>query len=161
MKEDIIKIRKITALADMKLLVEFQNGITKVYDTKKLLKEYSFFEPLKDPDLFSKATIDYNGSAVIWNSDLDVSEWELWTNGVEVHLTAEDLSRYLQNNSIGTAEVCRLLGCTRQNVDFLTKTNKIHPVLQLGNNKLFAKADIMAYKFKADNEAYANGFDPL
>lgn len=161
MNEEIVKIKKITALSDMKLLAEFQNGVTKIYDAKKLIKEYHFFEPLKDPDLFSNAAVDYSGSAVIWNSDLDVSEWEIWNNGVEVPLTTEDLSQYLLNNSIGTAEVCKLLNCTRQNVDFLTKTGKIHPVLQLGNNKLFSKADIMSYRFKAENEAYAKNFEPL
>lgn len=76
-------------------------------------------------------------------------------------MECDHLSQYLLNNSIGTAEVCKLLNCTRQNVDFLTKTGKIHPVLQLGNNKLFSKADIMSYRFKAENEAYAKNFEPL
>jgi hypothetical protein len=157
--DEIIKIKKVTALADMKLLVEFQNGKAKIYDVKRLLKEYEFFEPLKDPEIFSMASVDYNGSGVIWNSDIDVSEWELWTNGVEIALTAEDLDQYQKNNSIGTAEACKLLNCTRQNIDFLTKSGKIHPVMKLGNNKIFSKADIMSYKFKADNEAYAKEFE--
>ena len=76
--EETIKIKRISALADMKLLVEFQNGVTKMYDTKRLLKKYDFFEPLKDPDIFTMANVDYSGSAVIWNADMDVSEWELW-----------------------------------------------------------------------------------
>ena len=159
--EEIIKIKRICALADMKLLVEFQNGVTKIYDTKKLLKEYDFFEPLKDPEIFNMASVDYNGSAVIWNADMDVSEWELWTNGVEIPLTANDLDQYQINNSVSTAEACKILNCTRQNIDLLTKTGKIHPVIKLGNNKLFSKADIMSYKFRTDNEAYAKGFDPL
>ena len=159
--EEIIKIKRISALADMKLLVEFQNGVTKIYDTKKLLQEYDFFEPLKDPDIFNMASVDYNGSAVIWNADMDVSEWELWTNGVEIPLTANDLGQYQINNSVSTAEACKILNCTRQNIDLLTKTGKIHPVIKLGNNKLFSKADIMSYIFRSDNETYAKGFDSL
>ena len=145
----------------MKLLVEFQNGVTKMYDTKRLLKKYDFFEPLKDPDIFTMANVDYSGSAVIWNADMDVSEWELWTNGVEIPLTADDLNQYQINNSVSTAEACKILNCTRQNIDILTKTGKIHPVIKLGNNKLFSKSDIMSYKFRTDNEAYAKEFDPL
>ena len=149
------KIQKVTVLADMKLLVEVKNGVTKIYDTKKLLAEYDLFEPLKDPEVFSTASVDHNGSGVIWNADMDVSEWELWTNGVEVPLTSDDLNQYQANNSICTAEVCKILNCTRQNIDFLVKSRKIQPVMRLGNNKLFSKADIMAYKMKTDNEAYA------
>ena len=159
--EEIIKINRISALADMKLLVEFQNGVTKIYDTNKLLEEYDFFETLKDPEIFNTASIDYNGSAVIWNAEMDVSEWELWTNGVEIPLTTDDLNQYQINNSVSTAEACKILNCTRQNIDLLTKTGKIHPVIKLGNNKLFSKADIMSYKFKTDNEGYSKGFDPL
>ena len=159
--EEIIKINRITALADMKLLVEFKNGVTKIYDTKKLLSEYDCFEPLKNPEIFNMAFVDYDGSAVIWNSDLDIAEWELWSNGVEIPLTVDDLNQYQINNSIGTAEVCKILNCSRQNVDFLTKTGKIHPVMKLGNNKLFSKSEIMHYRFKSDNETYAKGFEPL
>ena len=156
--DEIIKIKRIDALSNMKLLVEFTNGITKIYDTKKLTETYDFFAPLTDPEIFGMACVDYNGSAVIWNEDMDVSEWELWTNGVELPLTPEDLNQYQINNSVSTADACRILNCTRQNIDFLTKTGKIHPVMKLGNNKLFSKSDIMSYKFRADNEAYAKEF---
>lgn len=157
--EEIIKIKRITALSDMKLLVEFKNGINKLYDVHRLMDSYDYFKPLEDPELFRKASADYNGSGVIWNEDLDVSEWELWNNGVEIPLTADDLSQYLQNNHIGTSEVCNLLGCSRQNVDFLMKTGKIKPVMQLKNNKLFALSDVMAYKYRYENESYKNSFE--
>ena len=96
--DEIIKIKRIDALSNMKLLVEFTNGITKIYDTKKLTETYDFFAPLTDPEIFGMACVDYNGSAVIWNEDMDVSEWELWTNGVELPLTPEDLN--IANNQI-------------------------------------------------------------
>ena len=160
MKENI-KIKRITVLSDLKLLVEFQNNVTKIYDAKRLIKEYPFFTPLQNPELFKMAAVDYNGSGVIWNAELDVSEWELWTNGIELPLSADDFDQYLKNNSVGTAEACKLLNCTRQNIDFLTKRGKISPVMHLGNNKLFSRADIMAYKFKADNESYAKEFESL
>lgn len=159
--DEKIKIKRITALADMKLLVEFTNGVTKIYDAKKLLTEYDIFEPLKDPEIFRMASVDYDGSGVIWNADMDVSEWELWINGVEIPLSADDLYQFQINNSVSTAEACKILNCTRQNIDFLTKAGKIHPVMKLGNNKLFSKADIMSYKFRADNEAYEKAFEPL
>ena len=159
--EEIIKIKRISALSDMKLLVEFNNGVIKIYDTKKLVEEFDFFEPLKDPEIFSMASVDYTGSAVIWNADMDVSEWELWTNGVEIPLTPDDLDQYQINNSVSTADACKILNCTRQNIDLLTKAEKIHPTVKLGNNKLFSKADIMSYKYRSDNEAYAKEFEPL
>ena len=159
--EEIIKIQKIIALADLKLLVEFNNGVIKIYDAKKLVNENKMFEPLKAPDFFSMVCVDYDGSGIIWNADLDVSEWELWTNGVEIPLTTDDLNQYQLNNSVGTAEACKLLNCSRQNIDFLTKKGKIHPVMKLGNNKIFSKSEIMSDKFRADNEAYAKKYENL
>ena len=77
------------------------------------------------------------------------------------NLTVDDLNQYQINNSVSTADACEILNCTCQNIDLLIKAEKIHPTVKLGNNKLFSKADIMSYKFRADNEAYAKEFEPL
>lgn len=39
------------------------------------------FSPLKGPELFKAVTVDQGGYGVIWNSDIDLSEYELWRNG--------------------------------------------------------------------------------
>ncbi len=87
-----IKVRSVTALSDMRLLVIFENDVIKVFDVRSILADFPEYEALEDPALFSLVRVEPGGYGVSWNSELDASEGELWENGVEVPLTTADLS---------------------------------------------------------------------
>jgi len=75
------KITGINASDDYILTIKFDNGIQKKYNFKKKLKK-SIFQPLKDKQLFKQVKVDPGGYGISWNDDLDMSEYELWENGV-------------------------------------------------------------------------------
>ena len=74
----MIKPVKVKYLKDYKLLINFSNGETKVYDASHLLK-YEIFEKLKNKDFFATAKIDCG--SVVWNNELDIAPEELYTTG--------------------------------------------------------------------------------
>lgn len=76
-------IKYIESLSDYRLFVIFDNGIIKVYSLKERLQT-SAFQPLQDETLFNTAKIASGGYGVIWNEEIDLSEYELWMKGVEV-----------------------------------------------------------------------------
>jgi Protein of unknown function (DUF2442) len=80
---DTPKILSVQALEDKKLLVKFVNGIEKFYDCSPLLR-LEMFEVLKHDAFFKAVKVDAGGYGISWNDDADLSEYELWTNGVEV-----------------------------------------------------------------------------
>jgi hypothetical protein len=41
------------------------------------------FFPLKNPAFFKNFQIDPTGSGIIWNDEIDISEYEIWINGTE------------------------------------------------------------------------------
>ena len=77
------KILSVQALEDKKLLVKFVNGIEKIYDCTPLLS-LDMFELLKNEAFFKAVTVDPGGYGISWSDDADLSEYELWTNSVEV-----------------------------------------------------------------------------
>jgi hypothetical protein len=77
------KILSVQALEDKKLLVKFVNGIEKIYDCNPLL-DMDMFELLKNEAFFKSVKVDSGGYGISWNDDADLSEYELWANGVEV-----------------------------------------------------------------------------
>jgi len=79
-----IKVKSVKPLEDMILFVEFENGINKKYDVKQLIPQFSIYEDLKYNDLFKRVHVDCGGYAIAWNSDIDISECELWENGNEI-----------------------------------------------------------------------------
>ena len=75
------KILNVESLKGKRLFVTFNNGIKKVYDCTPLLED-EIFEPLLNEVLFNSVHVDKHGYGIVWNDELDLSESELWINGV-------------------------------------------------------------------------------
>ena len=75
------KIKQIKPIQGKKLLVTFSNNIKKIYDCTSLLNE-EVFKPLLDNALFQSVKADKHGYGVVWSDEIDLSESELWVNGI-------------------------------------------------------------------------------
>ncbi|MEM8526447.1 MAG: DUF2442 domain-containing protein [Bacteroidota bacterium] len=74
-------IKYVYPLTNYRLFLIFDNGDIKIYDFKNRLQR-SPFQALADEQLFQSVHIETGGYGVVWNDDLDLSEYELWKNGV-------------------------------------------------------------------------------
>ena len=77
------RIKTVTPLERKRLLVTFLNGVQKVYDCQSIL-ELERFQFLKHEAFFKAVRVDSGGYGVSWDDETDLSEYELWNNGVEV-----------------------------------------------------------------------------
>lgn len=73
-------------LKEWKLLIKFNNGVEKIYDCKQIL-HLEIFQLLKNEAFFKSVKVDQGGFGISWSDDIDISEYELWTNGVETVFT--------------------------------------------------------------------------
>jgi hypothetical protein len=83
------RIQEAKAIDDTTLVIEFTNQEVKKYDIRHLL-ETPMFAPLRQPALFKNFKVEPDGYAIVWNEEIDISEYELWKNGVI--LENEDLA---------------------------------------------------------------------
>lgn len=74
------KVKLVKALENYQLIVEFDNNQIKKYDVNPLLKK-PMFSPLTNLALFKSVQVEKGGYAVVWNGDIDISEYELWQHG--------------------------------------------------------------------------------
>ncbi|MEH2381777.1 MAG: DUF2442 domain-containing protein [Nostoc sp.] len=77
------RIHQAKAIDDTILVIEFTNQEIKKYDVRHLL-ETPMFAPLRQPTFFKNFKIEPGGYGIVWNSDIDISEYELWKNGVSL-----------------------------------------------------------------------------
>jgi len=75
------KIQDVRPLSNKRLLVTFKNNVRKVYDCLALIDDENF-SPLLNDGLFKSVKADKHGYGVTWTDELDLSESELWLNGV-------------------------------------------------------------------------------
>lgn len=77
------KVKAVVATNDYCLIVTFNNDVIKQYNMQELIQQPRFL-PLRDRAVFKTMRVDIGGYGVIWDSEIDLSENELWTNGIEV-----------------------------------------------------------------------------
>lgn len=80
---NVPRIQSAIPEAERFLVVLFSNGEKKRYDISRLTKNEMFF-PLKNPVFFKNVSVEPGGYAVSWNSEIDISEYELWVHGETV-----------------------------------------------------------------------------
>ena len=79
------KVKNVNSLPEFKLMVQFCEGVTKIYDMNLLLEKIPAFKYLKDKtEEFCEVRVDVGGYGIVWNDNLDLSCDELWENGVQV-----------------------------------------------------------------------------
>ena len=76
----IPKIREVQTIGEARLLVTFESKIKKIYDCSSLLSRPQF-HLLASPAFFNAVRVDPGGYGISWSDDIDLSEYELWTNG--------------------------------------------------------------------------------
>ncbi len=81
------------AIDDKTLIVKFTNLEIRKYDISKLL-ENPMFATLRNPGFFRNFRIEPGGYGLVWNDDIDLSEYELLQNGIS--LTDEEIERYIE-----------------------------------------------------------------
>jgi hypothetical protein len=74
------RILSAEAIDNHTLVIEFDNKEKKKYDITPLLKK-EMFSSLKNPALFRAVKVEQGGYAVVWDSNVDISEYELWMHG--------------------------------------------------------------------------------
>lgn len=81
--ESYPRIKYLEPLPNHRLFLIFDNGEIKIYSLSERLQSPAF-APLRDETLFYTARLANGGYGVIWNDEIDLSEYELWVNGVAV-----------------------------------------------------------------------------
>jgi len=77
------KVKEVVATNDYSLIVTFDNAVIKQYNMQNMIQQPRFLS-LKNMALFMTVRVDMGGYGVSWDSEIDLSENELWTQGIEV-----------------------------------------------------------------------------
>lgn len=83
MKTGVPNITSVHPERDRTLRVLFDNGVDKLYDCTPIIEKFGF-HLLRNDGFFRLVRVDPGGYGISWNSDIDLSENELWTNEIEV-----------------------------------------------------------------------------
>ena len=83
------------------------------------------------------------GYGIQWDENLAIADSALYRMGKRVPLTAEDFRAFASERIINAAEAAEILNCSRQYVNELVKTEKLHPIKLSEKNTLFLKSEVL------------------
>ena len=139
------KVVEIVPLECPRLLVFFRNETAKVVDVRQLSS--SAIAPyLANQERFNTVEVQPEGFGVYWNDQAMLAHRALYSHGMTVPLTVDVLHHYVQNRVVSASEACRILDCSRQNIDDLMRRDKLHPIRTDAKYKLFSRAEVVQRK---------------
>lgn len=138
------KIEDVVPLQNYCLLIFFRDGTIRKCDLKEhLAKKPRYAILLNRPDYFARVQIQTGGYGVQWDSNLAISDSELYKMGNRVPLAVDDFRTFASERIINAAEAADILNCSRQYINELVKTGKLHPIKATEKNTLFFKSEVL------------------
>ncbi len=138
------RIEDVIPLDDYALLVFFRDGTVRKCNMRNFMEENKSFQIiLRREDYFKNVRMQTGGHGVTWDETLNVSDAELYSNGIEIPLTMSDFKNFAIFRVVNKAEAAEILDCSRQNIDDLIKRGKLHPIKSTGKNTLFLKSEVL------------------
>ena len=97
----------------------------------------------KRQDNFAHVQIQTGGYGIQWDENLSIPDSVLYTMGRRIPLTAEDFKTFASERVINAVEAAEILNCSRQYINELVKTDKLHPIKATGKNTMFLKSEVL------------------
>lgn len=138
------KIEDVVPLQNNTLLAFFRDGMIRRCEMRGYFeKRQPYSVLLKRPDYFARVQIQTGGYGVQWNDNLSISDSELYRMGKRVPMTMDDFRVFASERIINAAEAAEILNCSRQYINELVKTDKLHPIKTSEKNTLFLKSEVL------------------
>lgn len=137
-------IEDVIPLDHYALLVFFLDGAVKKCSIKERYEYAPSFQVLfRNEDYFYAVNLQPGGHGVEWDINLQICAATLYRIGKSIPLTASDFRNFVVHRVVNVAEAAEILHCSRQNIDYLTRTGKLHPIKSSGKNTLYLKSEIL------------------
>lgn len=138
------RIEDIVPLSDYALLVFFRDGMIRRIDLADYFSSRPRFQVLlQRPELFCHVRIQTAGYGIQWDETLSISDRELYSIGKRIPLSMDDFKSFVEERVVNASEAAELLNCSRQYINELVKSNKLHPIKASQKNTLFLKSEIL------------------
>ena len=139
-----MRIEDSVPLDEYHMLVFFRDGIVRKCSLKEYFEAHATFAPLlKNEGLFCSVMIQPGGYGLEWDVNMGIPCNELYQMGDRIPLTLADFQSFAVRRVVNVAEAAEILGCTRQNIDYLTRSGYLHPIKSSGKNTLYLKSEVL------------------
>lgn len=128
---------------DGQLVCMLKDNTVRKVDLTKLINKYKDISyVVKNRELLDSVKVGVGGYSVIFNESIEIQSSDLREAGMLLPLTANDFYNFVYRNVLDTTKACDMLQCSRQNLSYLVKEEKIKPVINGTKENMYLKGEI-------------------
>ena len=129
------------------LLCMFKDDVVMKVDFERLTEKYKkLLYILNVKEWRENVKITAGGYSVLFNDTVEILSSDLRKIGVTLPLSTIDFYNFIQRNIVSTSAVCEMLQCSRQNLAYMVKEEKIQPIISGTKENLYTKGQVEGYK---------------
>lgn len=136
-------LRECFPTEDKQLVCMFKDNTVRKVDLTRLVDKYKdILYVLKNRELLDSVKVGVGGYSVMFNESLEIQSSDLRETGLLLPLTATDFYNFVCGNVVDTTTACNMLQCSRQNLSYLVREEKLKPVVNGTKENMYLKGDI-------------------
>ncbi len=113
-------------------------NLTGLKDTEKILNNKRLFESCR---------VGTGGYYITFNDSIDIPAAVLRKEGEKLPVKRSDFVAFVRRNILDTAEACRELECSRQNISYMVRRDMLKPLKEDVMGNLYLKSDVIRNKW--------------
>lgn len=134
----------ITLCPDRSLLCFFHDGMIRKTPLSSVPDESGAVRKvLHNPALFRSGTLTAGGYAVTFNNSIDIPAGILRSCGTLIPLCEDDFLAWLSDTVMDTSQACGLLGCSRQNLAYMSASGQLSPLRKDVKGNLYTEGSLL------------------
>lgn len=128
---------------DGQIICMFGDNSVRKIDLEALTKQYKdVIHVLRSRRLLDSVKVGVGGYSVVFDDSIEVQVEDLKAAGKALSLSAEDFYGFVQRNVVDATQVCDMMQCTRQNLSYLVKEEKIAPIITGSKTNLYTRGTV-------------------
>ncbi len=128
---------------DGQLICMFRDNTVRKIDLELLKKGYrDIIHVLQNRRLLDSVKVGVGGYSIVFDDSMEVMVDDLRTCGKLLPLAADDFYGFVQRNVVDTTQVCDMMQCSRQNLSYLVKEDRISPIISGAKANLYTRGSV-------------------
>lgn len=128
---------------DKQIICMYKDDVVQKVDISLLSDRYNDITyVLKNKEILNSVKIGIGGYSIVFNDSIEVQTYDLRKIGKELPLSYTDLINFVRRNLINTTKACDMMQCSRQNLSYMVKTDKLQPIIIDTKENFYMKGDI-------------------
>lgn len=128
---------------DGQIICLFKDNAVKKVNLQLLKERYrDVVYVLQNRRLLDSVKVGVGGYSIVFDDSIEVMVDDLRETGQLLPLLSEDFYGFVQRNVVDTTQACEMLQCSRQNLSYLVKEEKIEPIIAGTKANLYTRGAV-------------------